>query len=121
PPYRLHEDLTNKVREAIRFGRLRTTLQDLEFSIDQLVEVAVRALSPGINDPFTAMHCIDLLSEMLGRITHRPLPSPYHFDDAGKLRLITLEAEMEKLLDASFNQIRQYGANSPAVMIRVLE
>jgi uncharacterized membrane protein len=121
PPYRLHEDLTAKVREAITLGRLRTTLQDLEFSIDQLVEVAVRALSPGINDPFTAIHCIDLLSEMLGRITHRPLPSPYRFDEAGHLRLITPEAKMANLLDASFNQIRQYGAGSPAVMIRMLE
>jgi uncharacterized membrane protein len=121
PPYRLSDELQAKVQQAIALGRLRTTLQDLEFSLDQLVEVAVRALSPGVNDPFTAMHCIDLLSEAIGRITHRPYPPIYHFNAAGKLRLVTLPVSLDNLLDAAFNQIRQYGATSPAVILRMLE
>jgi uncharacterized membrane protein len=121
PPYRLNDALKAKARQAISIGRLRSTLQDLEFSLDQLVEVAVRALSPGINDPFTAIHCIDLLSEALGQITHRSFPAPYHFDEDGKLRLVTESLTLDDLLDAAFNQIRQYGGDSPAVMIRILE
>lgn len=112
--------VAHDVRNAFVINRQRYALQDLEFTIDQLVEIAVRSLSPGINDPFTAVNCIDVLSEALGMIATRPLPSPYHYCD-DRLRVILYPVTFGGLLDAAFNQIRQYGATSPAVLIRMLE
>ncbi len=114
------QEVLDEVRRALVIDRQRFALQDIEFTIDQLVEIAVRSLSPGINDPFTAVNCIDVLSEALGIIATRPLPSPYHYGEE-QLRVILLPVTFAGIVDAAFNQIRQYGASSPAVLIRMLE
>jgi uncharacterized membrane protein len=111
----------NRVSDAFAIGDRRTPEQDAEFSIDQLVEIAVRALSPGINDPFTAIACIDQLGAGLRRLAELEFPSPYRFDREGKLRLIAHPVTFEGIVDAAFNQIRQYGRSSAAVTIRLLE
>ena len=110
-----------KVRECFIMGRARTTVQDVEYGINQLVEVAARALSPGINDPFTAATCLDHLGAALRHVLRCEIPSPYLLDDEGKLRIITHTVSFPSLCDTAFNMIRQYGADSPAVMIRLLE
>jgi uncharacterized membrane protein len=102
-------------------GRQRTSEQDVEFLIDQLVEMAVRSLSPGINDPFTAMACVDHLGAALGRIAGRGLPAAHHFDDNLRLRVITWPTTFDGMVDAAFNQIRQNAGNQTAVHIRLLE
>jgi uncharacterized membrane protein len=99
----------------------RTPFQDVEFAVDQLVEIAVRALSPGINDPFTAMTCVDRLGESLCKLARRTVPSPYRYDEKRKLRVIAHPADFASVVDAAFNQIRQYGGSSAAVLIRMLE
>jgi uncharacterized membrane protein len=86
-----------------------------------MVEVAVRALSPGINDPFTAIVCVDWLAEALGRLAGRSIPSPRRLDDDGTLRVVTRAVTFADVADAAFNQIRQYGSGSASVMIRLLE
>jgi uncharacterized membrane protein len=96
-------------------------LQDVEFVIDQLVEIAVRALSPGINDPFTAITCLDYLGAGLHRLAGRSIPSPYRYDEKGQLRVIAYPLTFGDLADASFRQIRQYARSSPAVLVRMLE
>ena len=106
---------------AIALGRQRTSEQDVEFAVDQLVEIAIRALSPGINDPFTAIMCIDQLSARLCQIAERIVPSQYRYDERNQLRLITRAPTFEDILDSAFNQIRQYGRDSAAVSIRLLE
>ena len=106
---------------AIALGRQRTSEQDVEFAVDQLVEIAIRALSPGINDPFTAIMCIDQLSARLCQIAERVLPSQYRYDERNQLRLITRAPTFEDILDSAFNQIRQYGRDSVAVSIRLME
>ena len=106
---------------AIALGRQRTSEQDIEFAVDQLVEIAIRALSPGINDPFTAIMCIDQLSARVCQIAERVLPSQYRYDERNQLRLITRAPTFEDILDSAFNQIRQYGRDSAAVSIRLLE
>lgn len=111
----------NKLRRCFIEGRERSSVQDPEYGIKQLVEVASRALSPGINDPFTAMTCLDYLGAALGHVLRCDIPSPYLLDDAGELRIITKSVTFAGLCDAAFNMIRQYGADSPAVMIRMLE
>jgi uncharacterized membrane protein len=118
---KLEATVEEQIRSAFIFGRERQHLQDIEFSIEQLVEVAVRALSPSVNDPFTALACLERLGEAFCRLSARKFPSPYRCDDGGKLRLIAPRPTYEGLLDAGLNQIRQYGAGSMAVMVRMLE
>jgi uncharacterized membrane protein len=121
PGDRLDERLAEAIRDAFLIGAERNLTQDVEFAVDQLVEVAVRALSPGINDPFTAMTCIDRLGEARCRLAERVLPSPFRYDDDGQLRVIAHSFTFADVTGTAFNQIRQYGRGSAAVTIRLLE
>lgn len=121
PKQRIGEQLGNQINEAFILGNDRTPTQDVEFCIDQLVEVAVRALSPGINDPFTAIACIDRLGAALCLLSEREMPSRYRYDREGQLRVIADTVTFAGLTDAAFNQIRQYGRASAAVTIHLLE
>ena len=115
------DNLTDQITEAFIIGDQRTSKQDPEFSIDQLVEVAVRALSPGINDPHTAIDCVDQLGSALCLLAKREMPGENRFDAEGELRLVVKPFTFEGMLNASFDQIRQYGWKSVAVTIRLLE
>lgn len=115
------EAVARRIDAAFARGTERTLTQDVEFAVDQLVEVAVRALSPGINDPFTALQCLDWLGVALCRLAGRVLPSPYRYDDTGKLRVIADPTTFPGVVDAAFHQIRQYSRTSVAVTIRLLE
>jgi uncharacterized membrane protein len=117
----MNEQLTKQISAAFICGAERTLAQDVEFAVDQLVEVAVRALSPGTNDPFTAIRCIDRLGAALCQLTERVIPSPYRYDDTDRLRVITPPVTFAGVADAAFDQIRQYGRTSAAVTIRLLE
>lgn len=116
-----YEEMTERVNQAFILGVRPTPTQDVEFSIDQLVEIAVRALSPGINDPFTAMACLDHLGNALALLFRRTVPASCYFDDTGCCRLFTRCVTMPGVIDAAFNQIRQYGRGSVPVMARMLE
>jgi uncharacterized membrane protein len=105
----------------LRFGAERQHAQDIEFSIEQLVEIAVRALSPSLNDPFTATACLERLGSAFCRLANRRIPSAYRTGPNGKLRLVAPRPDFEGMLDCGFNQIRQYGRSSASVMIRLLE
>ncbi|MBD1875005.1 DUF2254 domain-containing protein [Nodosilinea sp. FACHB-131] len=113
--------LVKQINDAFVLGSQRTDQQDVEFSINQLVEIAVRALSPGINDPFTAIRCIDQLSAALCHLAQKEIPSAYRYDDQDKLRVIAAPVTFADVTDAAFNQIRQYGQTSVAVTMRLLE
>ncbi len=113
--------LDARIEDVFVFGSRRTATQDAQYMIDQLVEIAVRALSPGINDPHTAMMCIDRLGAALYRLASRRQPSPYRYDREGKLRVIAQPSTRKSFVDAAFNEIRQYGASSVSVTIRLLE
>jgi uncharacterized membrane protein len=121
PALRVSEELERQVSDACVLGDQRTPIQDVEFAINQLVEIAARALSPGVNDPFTAISCVDRLGVILARLARRRLPSPYRFDGEGKLRAIADGVTYGGVLDAAFNQIRQYARTNVAVLIRMLE
>ncbi|MGW8195046.1 MAG: DUF2254 domain-containing protein [Desulforhopalus sp.] len=120
-PENVDEICADTIADTIIIGNQRSSEQDIEYSIHQLVEVAVRALSPGINDPYTAIACIDKLGSALGYLANREFPSPSYFDDEGHLYLKTKPFTYTGVLNASFNQIRQYGRTSMAVTIRLLE
>ncbi|MDT0467814.1 DUF2254 domain-containing protein [Streptomyces gibsoniae] len=102
-------------------GHSRTLSQDVSFGVDQLVEIALRALSPAVNDTFTALTCIDWLGSSLCQITDDWRPSGVHRDAQGMIRVISTEAGYDRLVQRSFEKIRQAGAGVPAVMIRQLE
>ena len=102
-------------------GKTKTPQQDLEFSIHQIVEIALRALSPGINDPYSAIACIDNLSSAMSYLAQAKFPSKYKYDDENNLRLIIKTLNFEGLLDKSFNQIRQFAAGNTSVIIRLIE
>jgi uncharacterized membrane protein len=121
PGERVNKKLAQHLNQAFIFGEQRTEQQDVEFPINQLVEIAARAISPGINDPFTAIQCINQLSAGLCRLAERDFPSPYRYDNDNNLRAIANPVTFAELIDAAFNQIRQYSKSDVAVRIRLLE
>jgi uncharacterized membrane protein len=118
-------DAARGVSEALRRAHLtgssRTLAQDMSFAIDQLVEIAIRALSPAVNDTFTALTCIDWLGASLCEITTRWRPVRVHRDSHGYVRLITAHVSYTRLVERAFEKIRQAGRGMPAVLIRQLE
>ena len=121
PGDRVTETLVDKLNAAFVLGNQRTVGQDVEFSFQQLVEIAVRALSPGINDPFTAIACVDRLGSGLCRVAERDMPSDRRFDSHGRLRLVAPGPSFAGIVDTAFDQIRQSARSNPAVAIRMLE
>lgn len=109
------------VAKAVLLENRRTPRQDVECAVNDLVEIAVRALSPGINDPFTALVCIDRLGAAVGYLARRGIPSPLRFDDEGRLRVVARPYTFHSVINAAFDQIRQYGASSAAVSARLME
>jgi uncharacterized membrane protein len=102
-------------------GDQRTPAQDVEFGMSQLVEIAVRALSPGINDPFTAVRCVDRLGTAFYRLAQRPMPSPLRFADDRRLRIIVKTVSFAEMLGNALTQIRQHAVASLVVANRLLE
>jgi uncharacterized membrane protein len=102
-------------------GSHRTLTQDVSFGVDQLVEIALRALSAAVNDTFTALTCIDWLGENLCQIVASWHPARVHRDAQGYIRVIAAEPSYDRLVQRSFEKIRQSSLGMPAVMIRQLE
>jgi len=102
-------------------GSSRTLTQDLGFAVDQLVEVAIRAISPAVNDPFTALNCIDWLGDCLCRVGRGPLPSGLYRDPEGVIRLVDRTITFDGLVRKASDKIRQSARGMPAVLIRQLE
>jgi uncharacterized membrane protein len=120
PRERVDRSLADYIKKSFILGRERTEQQDIEFPINQLVEIALRAISPAVNDPFTAIRCIDRLSAGLSSLAQRQFPSPYRYDQAQNLRVIAQVVTFERLVDQAFNPIRQYAQSDSAVTIRLL-
>lgn len=122
PDHKVQDSLHATFNSLFTLGHQRIEQQDVEFSIFELVEIAARSLSPGINDPFTAIRCIDQLSAGLSQLAEKEFPSAYRYDDHKILRVITDPFTFEDLTNAAFNQIRQYGKSSDTiVMSRLLD
>jgi uncharacterized membrane protein len=102
-------------------GPHRTLMQDPVFAIDQLVEIAIRALSPAVNDTFTALTCLDWISSGLSRMSGRELAEHVYRDDEGRIRLIGADWSYPKIVNRAFDKIRQAAGGMPAIMIRILD
>lgn len=114
-------DDIDKIFSQFVIGKTKISQHDLEFSIHQMVEIASRALSPGVNDPYTAITCIDNLTSTMSYLAQAKFPSKYRFDEEDHLRIIVDVLDFEGILDAAFNQIRQFSGGSTAVIIRLME
>ncbi len=115
------KQLTEAIAKKFLLENRRTPRQDVECAVNDLVEIAVRALSPGINDPFTALVCIDRLGAAAAHLAQRGIPSPFRFDDEDRLRIVARPYTFHSVINAAFDQIRQYGASSAAVSARLME
>jgi uncharacterized membrane protein len=102
-------------------GPYRTLAQDVSFGLDQLVEIALRALSSAVNDTFTAITCIDWIGDSLCKVTGNWQPRHVFCDEKGQVRVITTEPTYRRLVQRSFEKVRQSGQGMPAIMIRQLD
>lgn len=121
PRDQLSDAIIERAQDALTIGAQRLHIQDIKFSVEQLVEIAVRALSPGINNPFTAIACLDQFSATFVELAEHPLPSGYYYDAQNKLRVVRETVTFESLLNTAFDPIRQHGRSDVAVTIRLLE
>jgi uncharacterized membrane protein len=97
----------------------RTASQDIGFGIRQLADIAVRALSPGVNDPTSAVHALSHISALLCDLTRLPSQPNAMSDDAGVVRLLPRTHDFESLLEVALQQPRRYGAADPGVAERL--
>ena len=117
--HEVSESTRKAIRRAFTLGQERTPHRILNTQCDELVEIAVRALSPGINDPFTAAAVINRLASALELAALNSAPVQHYTDDAGKLRVLAIPADLTDLFDTALNQIRQAARNTPAVLIQL--
>jgi uncharacterized membrane protein len=120
PRDRVSDEIANDLGGALVIGLDRTPEQDLEFSIRRIVELAQRSLSSGINDPTTALYCIDRLGEVFGRLADREIPSPMRFDEKRQLRIVTEINSLGDLACHAFAAIARYGITDVDVIARLL-
>jgi uncharacterized membrane protein len=121
PGERLNKKLVAEIQDAILTGIYRTPVQDPDFSLRHLDEIADRALSAAVNDPYTAVAVIDRLSASLCKLMGRALPEGVFRGKDGAVRLACTQPTYAELIAAGFNQIRQNGAGMPIIVLHLLE
>ncbi len=109
------------LRNYLTIARERDMYEDVAFGLKKLVEIALRALSPGINDPNTAVLCIHNLGMILSRIASSEIEHTYFYDKEGELRLIHQDEPFSDLLYETFFQLRLYGRQDVSVMSAMLD
>jgi uncharacterized membrane protein len=113
-------ELLDAVLGAFDLGPTRTLEQDAEFGVLQIVDIALRAISPAVNDPSTAISCVDQLSRILIRFAARERPAALLRDGTGSVRVRLVWPDFERMLEAAFEQIRQYAKADLAVNLRMM-
>ena len=120
PADRCSDETVAALCESFVVGILRTGVQDLDFLTGQLAEMAVRALSPGINDPHTAVLCVHRLGSVVATVADREMPVPERCDDEGNLRVLSPATRFADIVGGCFDPIRRYGVGDAAVVEAVL-
>lgn len=121
PRAHINPDIELQLRDCFSLGVHCTPHQDAKYMMQQMVEIGVHALSTGINEPFTALACIDWIGASLCGVARRELPMALRQDEHGRLRVIACTLDFEELTDTAFDQIRLYGASNPDVMLHLLK
>lgn len=114
----LSEPITASLLKALKIGSTRTMEQDIGFGLSQLVDVALKGLSPGINDVTTSLIAIDYLGALLSKLVNKNL-NPFHTDEVDP-NVFFKTSSFSDYLDICFDQIRQNGMRNPAVLSRIL-
>lgn len=120
PQERVDAAAVKLMRRAFQIGNARTPAQDIIYAVNQLAEMAVRAMSPAINDPFTAMTCLDHLGNGLVRFVRQGERSGQFYDQDGKLRLVLEPVMVDELLDAAFSILRHASCDNASVLLHIL-
>ena len=120
PGERLDKERVAELRSAFDIGPTRTLQQDVEFGVIQIVDIALKAISPAVNDPSTAITCIDQLGRIMIRFVNRSVPASLLCDPPHVVRVIIPWIAVENLLETAFEQIRHYSASDIAVSLRLL-
>lgn len=120
PEKRATPELVGACKDAFDLGSTRTMQQDVAFGVRQIVDCALKAISPAVNDPSTAATCIDQLGDLLVQVARRH-DRPHVVRDGSALRLIVPFPRLVELVDLAFNQLRQYGRTDISVSIRMLQ
>jgi uncharacterized membrane protein len=119
-PERVSPERENRLHAAFDMGPTRTMQQDVEFGIIQIVDIALRAISPAINDPSTTISCIDQLSRVVIHWMGRDPPKPRYYAPPHVLRLVVPWISFKGLIDTAFDQIRHYAVADVAVSLRLI-
>jgi uncharacterized membrane protein len=121
PAARVDQSVQRSVRACFALGKHRTILQDPQYGLLQLSDIAIKALSPAINDPNTAVMSLNEISSVLRTLAGRDMPSHVLCGSAGKPRLITLGPTFESMVSQAFDQIRRYGMADATVAAKLLD
>lgn len=117
--FKIDENLIKELNKVYDIGNFRTVEGDVAFGIRQIVDIALKALSPAVNDTTTGLSCIDYLTAVMVYLAKRPSRPPLYFDN-GILRLVINQQRFEDYFDLAFNQIRQNAAGNVAIIIRLI-
>ena len=115
----INDETEDEINNLFSINRYRTIEQDIGFGIRQIVDIALKALSPGINDTTTAITCIDFLGVILGEIAEKQLPEPVRIED-GKICVLVKADDFRKYVETSFDQIRISGEANQAIFQRLI-
>lgn len=121
PPERATDDVCRRLAACFATADSRTPKQDVDFAVLVLEEMAVRALSPSTNDPYTAINALDDLIVGLVRLVGRPVPSAYRYDADGALRVVAARVEPSRVVDRVFDAMRWHATGHPTVLHRTLD
>lgn len=113
--------LGKQLCRAFVIGKVRTPTQDVEYAVNQLVEMALRAMSPAINDPFTAITCLDYIGNGLAHFAGEVKGTSNLYDRDNKLRLIYEPVRFDELLNAAFDMLRHASCDNASVLLHMLE
>ena len=117
---RVSADQREELLDTVDLGPSRTLQQDVEFGVLQIVDIALKAISPAVNDPSTGVSCVDQLSRILIRFASREVPAPLLYDPPGIVRASIQWIDFDGLLTSAFEQIRLYSKADVAVSLRML-
>ncbi len=123
PPAELTDELADQLRAAFVIDLMPSINQDPLFGVRQLVDIALKALSPGINDMTTAEYALNYLGDALGRLAERPFPQTVYLINQHRTRISFNRPSWDDFVTAAFNQVRRAGENDPhvtATLLRVL-
>jgi uncharacterized membrane protein len=121
PAERVDERLAEQIGRAFQIGNGRTPTQDVEYAVKQLTEMAVRAMSPAINDPFTAMTCLDHIGDGLVKFVQQGARGSHYSDQDGQLRLILEPVTFAELLGAAFDLLRHASCDNASILLHMLK